>query len=242
MSWGAPDPMFDDWQQLDWRDRRERRFQRWLSARGVEFVDDSARESYMARVQGMIDAIQLKKPQRVPVSANVHFYSAKYAGFSKKEAMYDYQKMAESLRRYHEDFQPDFQAKPVSPAKVFELLDLKFIEWPGQNLPDEMPWQYLEGEYMKPDEYDALLADPEGYFRRSLLPRFGTAFAPLAGHAALHRLRRGSRHAVQPPGFCQPRPDRRYGQAGRGCGGVFRVDGSHQGRGKGRLRTSGHTA
>ncbi len=82
--------------------------------------------------------------------------------------------------KFHEDFLPDFQAKPAAPAKVFEMLDLKFIEWPGQNLPDETPWQYLEAEYMKADEYDALLADPEGYFRRSLLPRFGGAFAPLA--------------------------------------------------------------
>jgi hypothetical protein len=180
MSWGAPDPMFEDWQQLGWKERRERRFQRWLSARGVEFADDSAREKYVARVQGMIDAIELRKPERVPVSANVHFYSAKYSGLSKKEAMYDYQKMAQALIKFHEDFQPDFQVKPVAPAKVFDLLDLKFIEWPGQNLPDEMPWQYLEAEYMKPEEYDALLADPEGYFRRSLLPRFGTAFAPLA--------------------------------------------------------------
>ena len=36
---------------------------------------------------------------------------------------------------------------------------------------------------MGPDEYDALIADPEAYFRRALLPRFGSAFAPLAGLA-----------------------------------------------------------
>jgi uroporphyrinogen-III decarboxylase len=34
---------------------------------------------------------------------------------------------------------------------------------------------------MKPNEYDALIADPEGYFRRALLPRFGSAFAGLSG-------------------------------------------------------------
>ena len=33
---------------------------------------------------------------------------------------------------------------------------------------------------MGPDEYDALIADPDAYFRRALLPRFGSAFAPLA--------------------------------------------------------------
>lgn len=180
MSWGAPDPMFEGWNQLDWKQRRQRRFERWLSARGVEFASDAARADYTQRVQLLIDAITLKKPPRVPVSVNVHFYLAGHSGLTKREAMYDHQKSADALMKFHQDFQPDFQSKPVAPAKVFELLDLKFIEWPGQHLPDQTPWQYLEAEYMKADEYDALLADPEGYFRRALLPRFGSAFAPLA--------------------------------------------------------------
>jgi len=172
--------MMDGWGELDWRERRGRRFQRWLSARGVEFQSDEAKEEYRVRVQGIIDAIQLKRPERVPATANVHFYAAKYAGVSKKDAMYDYGKMTEALIKFHDYFQPDFQTKPVAPAKVFDLLDLKLIEWPGQNLPDETPWQYVEEEYMKPEDYPALLADPEGYFRRTLLPRFGGAFGPLA--------------------------------------------------------------
>ena len=90
------------------------------------------RREYLERVQLLIDAITLKKPARVPVSANVGFYLAKYSGLTKKEAMYDYQKTAAALIKYHEDFRPDFQAKPVAPAKVFELLGLQFVEWPGQ--------------------------------------------------------------------------------------------------------------
>ena len=180
MSWGAPDPMFEGWHGLDWKERRERRFDRWLSARGIEFASDVARQEYRQRIRLLLDAITLKKPERVPVSANVHFYLAKHSGLTKKEAMYDQQRSAAAFTKFHEDFRPDFQAKPIAPAKVFEMLGLQFIDWPGQNLPDETPWQYLEAEYMKADEYDALIADPEGYFRRALLPRFGTAFAPLA--------------------------------------------------------------
>jgi hypothetical protein len=182
MSWGAPDPMFEGWDKLDWKERRERRFQRWLSAQGVEFVSDCVRQDYRDRVQSLVDAITLKKPARVPVSANVGFYPAKYSGLTKKEAMYDYAKSAAAILKYNEDFRPDFRAgMVVAPAKVFELLDLKFVEWPGGVLPDETPWQYVEAEYMRPDEYDALIADPESYYRRTLLPRFGSAFAPLAG-------------------------------------------------------------
>jgi hypothetical protein len=181
MSWGTPDPMFDGWHLLDWQERRQRRFQRWLGARNVQFVDDAARQAYTGRVQLLIDAITLKKPARVPVTANVQFFPAQHGGFTKQEVMHDHQKSAAALMKFHEDFRPDFQAKPVSPAKVFELLGLQFIDWPGKGLPAETPWQYLEAEYMAADEYDALLADPESYFRRKLLPRFGTAFGPLAG-------------------------------------------------------------
>ena len=177
------------------------------------------------------------------MSANVHFYLAKHSGLTKKEAMYDHQRgRRPPSPRYHEDFRPDFQAKPVAPAKVFELLDLQFIEWPGQNLPDETPWQYLEAEYMKADEYDALLADPEGYFRRSLLPRFGTAFGSAGGHAAVHRLHGSRSHALQPAGLRQPGPGGRHAAAGRGRRRVLRLAEGHQCRRGRRGRPSGHPA
>ena len=172
--------MFESWDQLDWKERRERRFQRWLDAPGVAFVSDSMRREYRERVRLLVDAITLRKPARVPVSATVGFYVGKYSGLSKKESMYDHEKSAAALIKYHEDFRPDFQARPVAPAKVFELLGLQFADWPGHGLADETPWQYVEAEYMRPDEYEALVADPDAYFRRALLPRFGSAFAPLA--------------------------------------------------------------
>ena len=176
----AGDPMFEGWDRLDWKERRERRFERWLSAPGVEFVSDSVRQDYRRRVRLLIDAITLKKPARVPVSATVGFYVGKHGGLTKKEAMYDCRKSAAALVKYHEDFRPDFQTRPVAPAQVFDLLGLQFVDWPGRGLADETPWQYVEAEYMGPDEYDALIADPDAYFRRVLLPRFGTAFAALA--------------------------------------------------------------
>lgn len=176
----APDPMFDGWDLLDRQERRARRFARWRAGHGVDFVSGEVRNAYQERVQLLIDAITLKKPARVPVGVAVGFYVGVYGGLSKRESMYDYSRSAAALLKYHEDFAPDFQGRPVAPAGVFEKLGLSFVDWPGNGLPDETPWQYLEGEYMKAEEYDTLIADPEDYFRRSLLPRFGSAFAPLA--------------------------------------------------------------
>lgn len=183
MSSSGQDPYFAGWDLLDRQQRRQRRFRRWLDAPTVAFVDDSTRQAYRGRVQLLIDSITLKKPARPPVSATVGFYVGKHSGLTKREAMYDHERSAAALVRYHEDFQPDFQTRPVAPARVFDLLGLEFVDWPGRGLTDDTPWQYVESEYMQPDEYDALIADPGEYFRRALLPRFGSAFGALAGLA-----------------------------------------------------------
>jgi hypothetical protein len=173
------DPTFDGWDQLDWTQRRERRFQRWLSAPGVEFQSDAARKAYEERVRLFIDVIRLKKPARVPVNTLCGYFVGKHSGLSKKEFMCDYDKAAAAVKKFHEDFQPDYQVGAVAPARVFELLGLNLVQWPGGTLSDETPWQYVESEYMGEHEYDALIADPEAFFRRTLLPRFGSAFGPL---------------------------------------------------------------
>ncbi|OFW56437.1 MAG: hypothetical protein A2133_11425 [Actinobacteria bacterium RBG_16_64_13] len=177
----AQPDMFEGWDRLDWRERRERRFQRWLSPPSVQFASDSARRGYGERVQLIIDAVMLRKPARVAVSPLMGFYVARYSGLTLKEAMHDYQKSAAALTKYYDDFLPDFQSMPASPAKVFDLLGLNFVNWPGHGLADQTPWQYVEAEYMRADEYDALIADPSDYFRRTFLPRIGAAFRPLAG-------------------------------------------------------------
>jgi len=36
-----------------------------------------------------------------------------------------------------------------------DILEYKLYAWPGNGLPEDAPgFQFLEGEYMKPEEYD----------------------------------------------------------------------------------------
>jgi len=175
------DATFEGWDRLKWRERRARRLRRWIGATGVPFATASAKSAYAERIQLLIDALRLMKPERVPVSPMMGFYPARYAGLSLKEAMHDYEKLAAAQTVFYENFQPDYQSQPVPPAPVFDRLGLQFVQWPGHGVGEQTPWQYLEAEYMKPEEYDALIADPSDYFRRAFLPRIGSAFAPLAG-------------------------------------------------------------
>ena len=53
----------------------------------------------------------------------------------------------------------------------YEALATKQFRWPGGDLPDNEPFQFVENEYVKADEVDAFLADPNGFTLRTILPR-----------------------------------------------------------------------
>ena len=54
-------------------------------------------------------------------------------------------------------------------------------KWPGHGLDDNVATQYLEGEYLKADEWDAFMHDGANFNLRTYLPRIYKAAEPLAG-------------------------------------------------------------
>jgi hypothetical protein len=69
----------------------------------------------------------------------------------------------------------------VLPAPALEMIDHKLHRWPGHGLADNVPsYQFVEGEYIKSDEYDKLIQDPADFWLRTFMPREAGAFAPLA--------------------------------------------------------------
>lgn len=162
-----------EWIKLTPDERMEARFQKWLSPENVQFATPEAESAYKERIQMFKDVVQLKKPLRVPVCPNIGFYPFVYAGVTPKEAMYDYEKLGYALKKYHADFLPDSMASaPIYGAgKLFEILDYKLYHWPGHGVPETSPYQCVETEYMKADEYDKFIVDPSDFFIRTYLPR-----------------------------------------------------------------------
>ena len=64
--------------------------------------------------------------------------------------------------------------------KAFELLDVKNRLWPGGPLPPDYEYQFVEGKFMKDDEYDLFLSDPSDFIVRYYLPRMHGALMPLS--------------------------------------------------------------
>jgi hypothetical protein len=104
-------------------------------------------------------------------------YPAHYAGVTVGDMFYDPEKIVSTNLKFIRDFDVDFQSAGSNlPGKAFDILDYKTYRWPGNHLPKTAGFQYVEGEYMDPEDYDALIKSPEGYFLRTYIPRtFGAA-------------------------------------------------------------------
>lgn len=164
-----------NWSDLTWEQKREIRFQAWLDAEGVKFINDEAEEIYKKRVARFIKAIKLEEPDRVPVMLPVHSYPATYGGANFHAMMYDYRKMRECWLKFMDDFgdMDTFSGPGLIPSGIIsEAMCSRTQLLPGIGLPEDSPTnQFVEGEYMYPDEYDKLIADESDFYVRTMMPR-----------------------------------------------------------------------
>ncbi len=172
--------MDENWAKLPSEVKLESMFDSWATKQKINFISPDAEKAYRERVARIKDVVQLKVPDRVPIYSNIGFFPAYYAGISPEEAMYDYDKLIPAWREYILDLQPDVHGGSAipGPGKAFEILDYKLYLWPGHGTPSDTPYQCIEAEYMKADEYDALIQDPSDFLFRIFLPRIFGALEP----------------------------------------------------------------
>lgn len=142
----------------------------------------TTQELYKEREKRFNDAIQLKVPDRVPIAPLFTFFAAKYAGITCREAMFDYEKLAAVTKKAILDFEVDVYSNPfgvIAPGPLLEILGDKRFKWPGDGLPINTTFQYVEGEYMTADEYPAFISDPTDFILRTHIPRILGALEPL---------------------------------------------------------------
>jgi hypothetical protein len=173
--------MAKEWAELTPEEKREERFNRWLSPPGVTFSSPQAEKGYKERVTRFIKAFQLKEPDRVPCILPASNFAAYYAGTDLRTVMYDYDKLSEAWLKFFHDFIDDLDTyippALVPPGKALEAVDYKLYKWPGHGISgDTTSYQCAEGEYMKADEYDTLINDPTNFWIRTYMPRIFGAF------------------------------------------------------------------
>ncbi|MBI5601942.1 MAG: hypothetical protein HY879_01160 [Deltaproteobacteria bacterium] len=148
-----------------------------------EVLDFNPLPEFLARKKRLDDAFNLRKPDRVPVAPLVvHYYPTRIRGISNKEAMYNTESTVQAWKEAAIQHNWDCAAPfgPLRPARPLEILGMKQIKWPGGGLPDDQPFQWVEGEYMVAEEYDEMLADPNGFAVKKLWPRISDTLGPLS--------------------------------------------------------------
>lgn len=141
-----------------------------------------AKAAYDARWQRVMDCVALKQPDRMPTTMMATFWLAKYGGITYRELMYDYEKTKAIAERAILEFEPDAPSPTIlaiASGPSLEALGFRQLQWPGHGVRDDQPYQFLDREYMKPDEYEEFLFDPTGFYLQKYLPRVGEAFEGL---------------------------------------------------------------
>lgn len=171
------------WQELTPEEKRDERFKRWLEAPDIEFKSPEAKKAYQERVARLSNAILLKEPDRVPVQLPVGNFPIYYSGSTLQKVMYDYEELRRAWQKFLYDFNNDMDTYSgpggIYPGKILETIGFKMYKWPGHGLaPHVSSFQFVEDEYMRADEYDALIRDPSDFAMRVFMPRVVGALEP----------------------------------------------------------------
>ncbi|MBN1314701.1 MAG: hypothetical protein JXA42_04515 [Anaerolineales bacterium] len=134
---------------------------------------------YQERLKRFNDAVALRKPDRVPFFPCQQLFPARYVGITYEEAFYDVDAWLSANEKMIVDYDLDMFWSPgaciLGAGKANEILGLRQLKWPGHGVSATSPFQFVEGEYMKAEEYDEFLNDPGDWTIRKYLPRiFGS--------------------------------------------------------------------
>jgi hypothetical protein len=77
-----------------------------------------------------------------------------YAGITFADTFYDAEKAAGAALKFVEDFDPEYMLLGAGGAfgKAYDLVGYNTYKWPGGSLPADVPFQYVEGEYMPAED------------------------------------------------------------------------------------------
>lgn len=155
----------------------------WQSAPGIEFKSEEAKQAYRDRVKRIVDVIQLKVPDRVPIMPSFGMFPAIDNGFSCQEVMFDYGKAHKAWMKTLVDFEPDsfVSSGYALSGPVLKKLNYKQLRLPGYDIAADHVYQFAENAYVKAEEiYDAFIEDPSDFMLRTYLPRTCESLSPLS--------------------------------------------------------------
>jgi hypothetical protein len=97
-------------------DKTQEMLERWCSAPGVTFKNAEAEEAFKKRARRIADVIQLKTPDRVPVTPAFGMFPALDNSFTCEDVFFDPNKAYTAWMKTLADFEPDTYRIPNRPG------------------------------------------------------------------------------------------------------------------------------
>jgi uroporphyrinogen-III decarboxylase len=155
-------------------------------------IGKPAKQLRRERQNRLNNAMDLKIPDRVPISCPIGNFAAKYAGIPCSAAYYDFDAWYNACEKTLNDFRPDtFGAANFRSGAALEILDPKTMRWPGHGVDPNHGFQSIEVESLKADEYDRYMRDPTDYLLRFHLSRVSNSLKGMAVLPPLYQLLAG---------------------------------------------------
>ncbi|MEM2424752.1 MAG: uroporphyrinogen decarboxylase family protein [Candidatus Bathyarchaeia archaeon] len=148
------------------------------------------------RWQRIETAVNLEEPDRVPLDLRLDYgFKAKWYGVTPYEFFFDLNKARQAIVKTAVDFPTDFPPAPFIGAgsllgfvfrnhpelsrltgtitgPMHDILRDKYTRWPGREIsPNAGSFQFVGGEFLKAEEYDAFIEDPSKFMVEVVIPR-----------------------------------------------------------------------
>ena len=124
-----------------------------------------SQRTYEDRERRVMDAIALKRTDRIPVLAVFGTFALEYGGLFDEADMFDTDTRYAAHFKAHMELQPDMAALWPYPALLLETLDFRQLGEVGHAYPSDLPSLTMEGEPMK--DYEDFLYDPSDFLLRT---------------------------------------------------------------------------
>ncbi|MDA8337485.1 MAG: uroporphyrinogen decarboxylase [Peptococcaceae bacterium] len=138
-------------------------------------------------------AIALEPADRMPIACGSNYFAEVYAGNTNQETIYDAEKWLKGEKAFIRAFpEVDVLRNNRIWAPLYDAVGNVTYRLPGRDLPPRSQFQFVEKEYMLPDEYAFLIDNPGQYLMERWIPRvLGDTAPPGSARANMAFLKGG---------------------------------------------------
>jgi len=157
-------------------------------------MSDTMIKLYQERKKRYLTAMDLGKPDMVPIRIFLAEFAAKYAGCTLQELYYQMEINVDCAEKIIKEFDMDAYAGPPSVwwAGIHDAAGAKYLKFSGKELPENTQFQYVEGEYMHVEDYDAFIDNPTEWIMNTYLLRLHNELAEPGSYRANLSLIKGA--------------------------------------------------